>query len=52
MKIFDCVEGERLIIDNQIILTVVEVTSDEVCLKIDLPEGTEMCVEDVHHYAI
>lgn len=39
MKTFDCSEGEGVVIDERICVEVAEITGDEVCLRIDLPEG-------------
>jgi len=52
MKTLDCGEGERLVINEDIILSIVEITDDEVYLESAVPEGIKVCVEDVHHYAI
>ncbi len=46
--ILECGEGERLVINEDIVLSVVEVTDDEVCLKIELPEGTRVWVEGAY----
>lgn len=52
MRILECCEGERLVINDDIILSIVEVTDDEVCLRIEHPEHARVCVEDAHDFRI
>lgn len=52
MKTLECGEGEQLVINENIVLTIVEVTDDEVCFKIESPHGTRVCVQEELDFAI
>jgi hypothetical protein len=41
-----------LVIDENIVLTIVEVIDGEVCFKIEIPEGTPICLQEELDYAI
>lgn len=42
METITCSEGEALIIDGEVMIYIVEVGDDEVCLKIDAPDGVQV----------
>lgn len=46
MKVFVQAENESIIINDDIIVTVLEIHGDEVILKIDAPEWMELCEKE------
>jgi sRNA-binding carbon storage regulator CsrA len=46
MRVFTCREGEALVINHEITVYIVEVTDDEICLKIDYPPGVRIHAGD------
>ncbi len=46
MRMLDCGEGDEVVIDGKIVITVAEITDDEVCLKIELPEGARVAARE------
>ena len=52
MEILECGEGDVVLIDEDIILCVVEITDEKVCVKIEIPEEVGVGVEEAHDFAI
>jgi len=48
MQILECLEGEQLVLNKDIVVSVTEIADGAIRLKIELPEGVWACVEDAH----
>ena len=46
MKVFVQAENESVVINGEIIVTVLEVNDDEVILAVDAPEWVEVCEKE------
>lgn len=46
MKIFDCSEGEAIVVDGTIVVYVSEIADGEVCLKIEAPEEVPIVLRE------
>ena len=46
MKVFVQAENESLVINDEIVVTVLEVTDEKVILAVDAPEWVEVCEKE------